>query len=258
MISTNVFRRVVAVATMPLTLLAWQLAAELGGLDARLFPPPLEVLEAFSEMAGNGELTRDIFASLTRALAGLVLGVVTGFACGIATGRFPIFSQSIGQLLSGLRPVPAIAIIPFVIIWLGVDEFAKIVIVSWAVMFPVWISTHIGVGRVDEKHLWAAQSLGASNSQLLWRVVVPSAMPLVTTGIRTGIGLAFISLFASEMAGASDGVGYRIFTSHLVFRVDKMMVGLIVLGLMGAAVDWIFAFGFKRFFPWMQSATRTT
>jgi len=250
--------RITSLATFPALILIWQGFSYFGLLDSRLVPSPFSVSLAFHEMISSGELVRDIMASSTRVLAGLLCGVIFGFVCGVGTGRFPAVSGSLGQILSGFRPVPAIAIIPFVIIWVGVGEAAKIMIVCWAVLFPVWIATHIGVRRVDEKYIWAAKSIGASKSQILLLFVVPSALPLITTGIRTGIGLAFISLFAAEMAGSIDGIGYRIFTSHLVFRVDKMIVALIALGLLGALVDYAFTFFARKAFPWMYHETRTT
>ena len=244
--------------TIPIVIITWQLLSYFGLTDPRLFPSPIEVAITFLDMIQSGELGRDLTASFARAIGGLVVGTGFGIVFGIFTGRFQFFSSSLGQLLNLFRPVPAIAIIPFVIIWFGIGEFSKISIVSWAVLFPVWIATHIGISQVDEKITWAAQSLGANRWQTLFSFLVPSALPMIHSGIRTGIGLAFISLFAAEMAGSVEGIGYRIFTSHLVFRVDKMVVALICLGALGAIIDYTYASVAKRVFPWMVTRTRTS
>lgn len=249
--------QIVRLSTIPIIILLWQLSSWLELFDQRLFPSPLEVMNTLLDMIQSGELVRDLQASFLRAIGGIVIGISLGIGLGVGTGKFQILSGSVGQVLSIFRPVPAIAIIPFVIIWLGVGEVAKITIVSWAVLFPVWIATHIGISQVDEKIIWAAKSLGANNWKTLFYFLVPSALPLIHTGIRTGIGLAFISLYAAEMAGSVEGIGYRIFTSHLVFRIDKMIVALAALGMLGASIDYAYTYLSKKMFPWMFARIQT-
>lgn len=243
--------RIAGLLTVPTLLAAWHVAVTAEFLDPKLFPSPAQVWWAGVEMARNGELARDLVASAGRVLAGFAIGALLGVAFGVATGRLRIFSYTLGQILVALRPLPAISIIPFVIIWFGVDEGAKLIIISWAVLFPVWISTHLGIARIDPKFIWVAQTFGANSHQILFRVFFPNAVPMMVAGLRTSLGVAFVSLFAAEMAGAVEGVGYRIFTSHMVFRVDKMVVALLLLGLLGATMDFLFMRLCKIMFPWL-------
>ena len=126
--------------------------------------------------------------------------------------------------------------------------------------FAVWINVHLGVQNIPQKYVWSARSLGATQRQVLLRIVLPAALPQILSGMRTAIGLAYISLFGAEMAGAFAGVGYRIYSSYMVYRVDQMVADLIVLGLMAAGSDLLFSVASRRLFPWIaiQSGTRDT
>lgn len=141
-----------------------------------------------------------------------------------------------------LRPIPGIAWIPFAILWFGVGEVPKLFIISLGVFFPVWLSTHVGVQATRSQYVEAAQSLGLGAHELFYRVVLPAALPSIVTGLRQGLAIAFILVVAAELTGASTGLGNLISQSHLTFRTDRMLVGLALLGVLGALVD----FGFSR------------
>jgi ABC-type nitrate/sulfonate/bicarbonate transport system permease component len=252
----NLPRRLAFFATIPALVLLWHLVSGAGGHD-RLLPGPIDVGQAFLVLIDEGVLFRDIEVSVLRAGGGLVIGVALGFLFGVGTGVSPVLSASLGQVLNILRSLPAISIIPFAIIWLGIGEVAKLAIIAFAVTFPVWVNTFLGVQRVDHRLIWVAQSLGLKGLPLVTRVIVPSAVPQIIAGVRIGIGLAFVSLFASEMAGAIGGVGYRIYISHLVFRVDVMIAMLFVLGGLGVLFDTVFVLICKKAFPWIYVAAKT-
>ena len=141
---------------------------------------------------------------------------------------------------------------PLAIVWFGIGETAKISLVMWGVAFPVWINTHQGAIQVDKHYLWAIKSLGANKMQTLKEVILPSAMPFIATGMRVGVAFAFITLVAAEIAGAFYGIGYRISASHLIFRVDKMMLGITTLGILGLFADKMYTSAIKNFFPWVE------
>lgn len=244
------------VLTLVALVTLWQLAS-LYGTGKTFVSSPDEAADAFVRLASSGQLLTDIASSGLRAILGFVLGSALGLVSGLSTGRYWFMSASLGQILRMGRGVPAISIIPFVILWLGLGELSKIMIVTWAVYFAVWINVHVGVQTVPQKYIWIAQSLGANKRQILYQVILPAALPAVISGMRTGIGLAYISLFGAEMAGAFTGVGYRIYSSYMVYRVDEMIVYLIVLGLMAALTDLAFATCAKRAFPWLYVAPST-
>lgn len=228
----------------------WQFVSATDIINPGLFPPPTEVLAAFIDMARSGQLVSDILISLSRILVGFVFGAVCGIAVGLLTGRIAFLADSLGQLIQILRPIPAIAMVPITLVWFGIGELSKYFLVYWGVFFPIWLNTHLGASNVEQKYIWAAQSLGASRKQLFYKIIFPASLPMIIAGMRTGIAIAFVCLVAAEMIGAFGGIGYRIFASHMVFRVDRMMVGIMVLGILGAVTDRAFAFLAGRVFPW--------
>jgi ABC-type nitrate/sulfonate/bicarbonate transport system permease component len=235
-------------------LAVWEILARSGFVHVSLFPPPTRVFEAFVEMARSGELARDVRASLWRALIGFVLGSVVGVAIGILTGRVEMVNNYLDPLIQIFRPLPPVAIIPLVIIWFGIGEVSKVFSIAFAVFFPVWITAHLGARDVPKTFLWSASTLGVTGFGALWRVIFPAALPFVMAGLRTGVSLAFIMVFVSELAGASAGIGYQISVSYLAYRVDRMMAALVLLGLFGATGDILLTRLAWLVFPWLRLA----
>ncbi|MEK9135671.1 MAG: ABC transporter permease subunit, partial [Bacteroidota bacterium] len=175
-----------------------------------------------------------------------------GIIIGLLTGRIAMLRASLEQIIQAVRAVPAISFVPLAIIWFGIGEPAKQFLVAWGAFFPIWLNTHVGATNVDRDYLWAAESLGASKTRILATVILPAALPFISAGLRIGIAMGFICLVAAEMAGAYEGLGFRVTASHLVFRVDKMFVALTVLGVLSAVVDKLFSVAWFRLFPWMR------
>ena len=230
----------------------WEFISKSGLFNINLFPPPTKIWKTFLESFATGEFIKDVSISLTRAIIGFAIGSTIGILLGILTGRIAIFRLTIGQIAHFLRNIPSIAFVPLAIIWFGIGEASKILLVMWGVIFPVWISAHQGMINVERYHVWAIKSLGANKIQTLKEVILPSSIPFIVSGMRIGIAIAFITLVAAEMAGAFSGVGYRILTSHLVFRVDKMLLGIVTLGIMGLIADRFYVIAIKKIFPWVE------
>lgn len=203
-------------------------------------------------MARSGELLRDIQASLWRALIGFCLGSVIAIFVGLLTGRIKLFSNYLSPLIQLLRPLPPVAIIPLVIVWFGIGEVSKIFSISFAVFFPVWINTHVGVRDIPKTFLWSAHTLKIRGLAILWKVIFPAALPFIVAGLRTGISIAFIMVFVSELAGASSGIGYQIYSSQLAYRMDRMIAALVLLGLFGALADIGLLAIIRLVFPWLK------
>lgn len=235
---------------IPLLLLVWETIARCGFLNEALFPAPSAVFRTFLDMLASGELIKDTLATLARAIAGFVLGSGFGIVAGTLTARIRLLDQSLGQIIQLLRPIPPIAIVPLVVVWLGLGEFAKLTIIAWGVFFPVWVNTYVGVSEVNKELSWAAMSLGASPKRLLFRVVLPAALSHVIAGMRVAVAIALICVVVAEMVGAYVGLGYRINTAYMVFRVDRMIVGLAMLGILGAICDRLFVCLISKIMPW--------
>lgn len=219
---------------------AWQFASTSGLIDPALFPPPTDVFDEAISMARSGMLMEDTLASLRRAAVGFLLGGVLGVLLGAATGRLPTARALLEPIVQLFRPIPSIALVPLAVIWFGLGEAPKVFLISYAVFFPAWLNTHVGVGSVDRSLIWAAQSLGCSRRRLFREVIIWWALPYVLAGLRLGVSLAFIVLVAAEMTGASAGLGFRITQASLVYRTDQMLVAIVVLGIIGALADRLF------------------
>lgn len=244
-----------ATASIVALIAVWEYVSRLGFVHISLFPPPSHVLTALIDMARAGELQRDVSASIWRAFLGLFAGTFSGVVVGILTGRIAVLNAYLSPIIQLVRPLPPVSIIPLIITWLGITEFSKVFSISFAVFFPVWINTHIGASGVPRTFLWTAASLRLGRFQTLWKVVFPSAMPLILAGFRSGIAVAFVMVFVSELAGASSGIGYQIQISHLAYRVDRMMASLVVLGMMGALTDFALTRLVWLTFPWLKLTT---
>lgn len=229
----------------------WQVAGPYF-FETSLFPPPSIILAALGEMGRTGELAADILVSVSRVLVGFLLGSLAGVVLGLLTGRSQVFNETIGEIFQMLRSIPVIAMVPLALTWFGIGEGSKYFLVFWGVFFPVWINTHLGASTIEPRYFWAAQSLGADRAQLFRWVIFPSALPMIVAGMRTGIAIGFVCVVAAEMSGAFGGIGYRIYSSHMIFRVDKMMGGIIVLGILGAIADKCFALAVRTIFPWLN------
>lgn len=233
-----------------LFIIAWETVSRLKIVNPLLFPAPSIVFSALIDWAVNGGLWDDVKASLWRMLTGFVLGGFIGITIGMLTARIKFLNLSLSPTIQLLRPLPPVAIIPLVIVWLGIGDTAKIFSISFAVFFPVWINTHLGATSVSKVYLWSAQILCKSKLKTMFKVFIPATLPAIISGLRTSISIAFIMVYVSEIAGASKGIGYQISVTHLAYRIDQMMAALLVLAIAGAVTDFLFARVVRLVFPW--------
>lgn len=233
-------------------LVGWEVISRSGWISIALLPPPSRVVMALVQMIRSGELLIDLAASLMRLIIGLVAGTLVGVALGLLTGRVRALADVFSPLIQVFRPLPPVAIVPLVIVWFGIGETAKIFSIGFAVFFPIWLNTHLGAQQVPQRLLWSASTLTRSRSKIFWRVMFPAALPFIVAGLRVGIAIAFVMVFVSELAGASEGIGYRISVSHLAYRIDRMIAALAVLGACGALADYLFARGVEWKYPWLK------
>jgi len=236
-------------------LIIWEWISRQGPVNQALFPPPSVVALAWGHLLADGILYHDIRDSLWRLMYGLIIGSGSAIFVGLFTGRTRVINQIISPLIQILRPLPAVAIIPLVIVWMGIDDGAKIFTIAYGTFFPVWISTHLGVQQIPNIYLWTARLFNLSRFQLLTKIVLPASLPSIITGIRTGAAIAYAMVFVSELAGASSGIGYRISVAHSIFRIDEMMAALFTLGVMGAITDQLIKLGANRLMPWQKNTT---
>jgi ABC-type nitrate/sulfonate/bicarbonate transport system permease component len=237
-------------ASLALVVGIWQLVSGIGLVNPRLFPSPVQVALAAARLYGDGVLLADLWASLSRAGIGFVLGASLGIVFGLLTARLQFFRVALYPLFTVLRPIPAIALVPVAIVWFGIGEQSKYFVIAYTVFLAVWLSTHHGMEHIPETYIRASRSLGASRRREFIEVVIPAAAPHIFAGLRFGAALAFLSLVAAELTGASSGIGYRLNEARQYFLVDRMFVGLIELGVLGAVLDTIFVIIGRKLLHW--------
>jgi ABC-type nitrate/sulfonate/bicarbonate transport system permease component len=239
----------------------WEGFSHLNGSVLRLFnpvlaPAPETVAAAGVEMLRSGELVKDIAASLSRVIGGFFLAGVAGVAAGVIVGRSRTLACLVEPIIDMLRPIPSLAFLPMLVLWLGIGELSKIVFIAYATFFPIFTTTLQGVRHIDPVLLRAAASLGTSRRDMFRYVELPAALPSIITGLRIGFGQAFFVIVAAEFIAADAGLGFLINDSRTFFEVPRMLLGAMVIGLIGFCFNVILRGVEARLLRWHTSAQR--
>jgi taurine transport system permease protein len=214
-----------------------------------LLPSPLTTLHTAIDLANSGVLWWSIFISMTRILLGWLSGAVVGIPLGLLMGRVTFVRDFATPYVQGLRYIPPLAFIGLFIVWFGPGEGSKIMLVFYTSIFIVILNMIAGARAVPEGLVRAARILGASEYQVLSRIVVPATVPYMVTGMRIGLGNAFISIAAAEMLSAQSGMGFLIWSARSLMLTDQVFVGFLVLGLLGLISDRVFRILTLRLLP---------
>jgi sulfonate transport system permease protein len=218
-------------------ILVWELSARLGWLSSRVLPEPLAVLAAFWKLLASGELWVHVRVSTWRALTGLAIGGGLGLLLGLLTGTSRRAETLLDTTLQMLRNIPALALIPLVILWFGIDESAKLFLVAVGVFFPIYLNTFHGIRSVDTGLVEMARSYGLSGWALYRHVVLPSALPSIIVGLRFSLGLMWVLLIVAETVSAQAGIGYMTMNAREFLQTDIVVVGIGLYALLGKAAD---------------------
>jgi NitT/TauT family transport system permease protein len=218
--------------------LAWEAVARLQWVPALFLPAPSAVLVEAGRMAWSGELGRHVAISLVRVGAGFGLGAAAGTALGLVLGSSSVLWAIGNPLIAATYPIPKIALLPLMILWLGIGEAPKVAMIALGVFFPVVINAYAGVQGTDPLMVKAARSLGAGRWQVVLKVILPSALPTILAGYRLGAGIALLLVVSAEMINATAGIGFLILHSGDLMLTAKLMVGLATLSLLGLASTW--------------------
>ncbi|MBI3562838.1 MAG: ABC transporter permease [Gammaproteobacteria bacterium] len=242
-------------AIVPCVLLAvWQAVAVSGIVSPLILPSPLAVAKKWIEYLSpyepfdprrsgylawliSGELLHDAYASLRRVVSGFVIGAVLALPLGLFMGASEQVYKLFNPLVQLLRPIPPIAFIPLAILWFGLGDPPAIFLITIGAFFPILMNTIAGVRHVDAIYIRAAESLGANRWVLFRRIMLPAASPYILAGARIGMGTAFIVVIVAEMIAVNSGLGYRILEAREFFWSDKIIAGMITIGLLGLAID---------------------
>jgi sulfonate transport system permease protein len=235
---------------VPLALLvAWQAASSFGWLSTRVLPAPVEVARAGWTLAASGELWTHVRVSAGRALLGLAIGGGLGLALGLLTGSLRLAETLLDSSFQMLRNIPALALIPLVILWFGIDETAKLFLISVSVFFPLYLNTFHGIRNVDPGLVEMARSYGLSRWQLYRQVILPGALSSILVGLRFSLGLMWVILIVAETISAQAGIGYLTMNAREFLQTDVVLVGILLYAVLGKLAD-VFARGLERW--WLR------
>jgi NitT/TauT family transport system permease protein len=228
----------------------WEVLTLTGVVPELFLPSPLGVLAAAVQMVRSGELLAHVAPSLGRIVLGFGLGALAGVAVGLTVGVFSV-AEAVGTpVIAATFPIPKIALLPLLILWLGIGEASKVAVITLGVFFPMAINTYTGVRHADPLLLRAAVSFGAGRWSLVRKVMLPSALPMIFAGLKLGAGTALLLLVAAEMIAASTGIGFLVLNAQNLMETTTLMVGIVLLSLLGVASHWLLTRLERVAIPW--------
>jgi NitT/TauT family transport system permease protein len=226
-------------ALLVLGALVWEAAARSGAFSPLVVPSIARIGRELWWLLVRPESLADAWFSLQRAIVGFTLAAAVGVALGVLMGRSSIAAACLGPIFSGTYPIPKIALFPVFIYLFGIGSLSKVALIFLECLYPIVVTTHAGSRAVNRVLLWSAANMGASRARILWRVVVPAAAPFIFAGFRIALPIAMIVVIITEMISSADGLGYLAMYSLASFKTDRMLAVVVMIALIGVALDWL-------------------
>jgi sulfonate transport system permease protein len=242
---------------LPVALAAvWELAVRIGLSDGRLVPPPSVIWNTFAELAAAGELQRHALATLTRVAAGFACGVAAGTAFGAITGYSTLTHRLVDPALQALRSIPSIAWVPLFILWFGIFEASKIILIAVGVFFPVYLGVMGAVLSVDRKIVEVGRIFRLSGAAMVRRILLPAVLPAYVISLRAGLGLGWMFVVAAEFLGASTGLGFLLIDGQQLGKPAQIVAAIVAFAVLGKATDWLVVRISSPFLRWEDRFAR--
>jgi len=242
---------------VPLALAAgWEIVVRMGLSSGRLLPPPSVIFSTFADLAVTGELQRHAAATLLRVAAGFGLGVVFGTMIGAITGYSALVRRLIDPSLQGLRAIPSIAWVPLFILWFGIFEASKIILIAAGVFFPIYLGVMGAVLSVDRKIVEVGRVFRLSGPAMVRRILLPAILPAYIIALRSGLGLGWMFVVAAEFMGASEGLGYLLTDGQQLGRPAQIVAAILAFAVLGKLTDWIIVNAAAPFLRWEDAFAR--
>lgn len=242
--------RLIRILPVLVFFISWELVVRLGFAATYLLSPPTEVIITLFRLLIFEDLSVHILYSLFRAFGGFGLAALIAIPLGIAMAWSRLADDLASSLVELFRPIPSVALIPVAILWLGIGNASKISLISFACFFPILLNTISGVKGVDVTLIKAARSMGASDREVLRRVMFPGALPGIMVGLRISIAISLIVLIVMEMIGAAYGIGYFTYSAKLTFQTDEMYAGILTMGILGFLMNEMMVRLSRRLLVW--------
>jgi sulfonate transport system permease protein len=244
----------IRLTSLVIVLSGWELLG--GQLDPVLFTTPTKIAAAAATMIASGELWNYLWPSLIVLLNGLALAAVFGIGIGLILARYRMLDVAFEMYITFLYATPTVALVPLIVLWAGFESTAKIIILFMFAFFPLVINTYQGVKNVDPKLIEVGKAFRCSERQLWWNIVLPAVLPFIVTGLRLAVGRGLIGMVLADLYTAISGIGYLIVRTASTYRIDKMFVPIVTLGLLGITLTAILRLLEKRVAPWTAATER--
>lgn len=245
---------VISVATVVTLLALWTLVTNLGLIQPLFLPTPQAVIHKFYEVAvsgfGGGTLLEHTLASMSRVFGAFAVAVVTAIPIGVMMGVNRVMRGIFDPPVEFYRPIPPLAYLPLAIIWFGIGEESKVILIFLSMFAPMCLNARAGVRSVSIEQIHAAYAMGANRGQVIMQVILMGAMPEIITGMRIGIGFGWTTLVAAEMVAAKQGLGYMVLNASEFLVTDVVFMGIIVIGLIALGFDIMMRFLERWLVPW--------
>jgi len=228
----------------------WEWGSQTGWISALVLPAPSEAFIAFKELAYSGNLHMHVSASLQRLIIGWSSGTLLGLVFGISIGLFSFARAGLMPLVSAIFPIPKIALLPLFIIWFGIGEGSKVATILFGTFFPTVIAVYGGVDNVDRNLIRMGQSFGLSWRSIVWKIILPGALPAILSGFRISASISIILLVAAEMIGAEFGIGAYVLQAGSLMATDQLIAGVAMLSVLGLTVAWLIGKAELFFLNW--------
>jgi sulfonate transport system permease protein len=239
-----------------LLILVWQAGSSRGWFSTAVLPSPVTVGKELGTLIGNGQLPSNLLVSLRRVLIGAGIGISLGTALGIVSGLWRPAEEALDSTLQMMRTLPHLVMLPLFVLWLGIDELPKILIIVIGTSLPMYLNTFSAVRTVDPKLIEMAQSFGLGRARLVQTVIVPGALPGMFTGLRYSLGISWLSLVVAEQINARSGLGFLISNAQQFFLPSVLLVCVVVYALLGLGTDLFVRYLERRCLAWRGSAVR--
>jgi len=236
---------------MLIPLLAWLIVSSIGAMPKVFLPAPWDVLQRTWIWLKDETLLADAWISIYRVTAGFLISALIAIPLGLWIGTYRPVQALFEPLTDFIRYMPAVAFIPLVMIWVGIDESAKIAIIFIGTFFQMVLMVAEDVRRVPMAQIEAAQTMGATRDEIVTRVIFQSAKPAIMDTLRVTMGWAWTYLVVAELVAANSGLGYSILKAQRFLQTDKIFAGIILIGLIGLVMDQLFRYSHRKQFPWL-------
>jgi sulfonate transport system permease protein len=235
----------------------WEIAVRMGLSNGRLVPPPSVIFKTFAELWQTGELQVHSLATLTRVAAGFVCGVAAGTIVGAITGYSSLTHRVVDPTLQALRSIPSIAWVPLFILWFGIFEASKIILIAVGVFFPVYLGVMGAVISVDRKIVEVGRAFRLSGFQMVRRILLPAVLPAYVISLRAGLGLGWMFVVAAEFLGASQGLGFLLIDGQQLGKPATIVAAIVAFAILGKTTDTVLALASAPFLRWEDRFART-